>query len=175
VLAGHHIHDLQLLDWPGAGSVLDVRCTKGAYIRVLAEDLAAQLDHRSFGRLAPYRRPRVCRRAAVVFRALESLSVIAAPRGPADVDAPWGLRRFDLPVGGSTRVRRARPSVLLGKSPGLPGTVRIYAEGLGFLGWGKIEAAGLLKPLRLISSAANRVEGRCPDAYNARLLKSPKY
>jgi hypothetical protein len=37
-----------------------------------------------------------------------------------------------------------------------PGTVRIYAAGLGFLGLGEVEAAGLLKPLRLISSAANR-------------------
>jgi hypothetical protein len=38
----------------------------------------------------------------------------------------------------------------------LPGVVRIYADGLGFLGVGEIEAAGLLKPLRLISSAMNR-------------------
>jgi len=34
--------------------------------------------------------------------------------------------------------------------------VRIYAQGLGFLGLGQIGAAGLLKPLRLISSASNR-------------------
>jgi Pseudouridine synthase II TruB, C-terminal len=34
----------------------------------------------------------------------------------------------------------------------LPGTVRIYAAGLGFLGLGQIEATGRLVPLRLISS-----------------------
>jgi hypothetical protein len=34
----------------------------------------------------------------------------------------------------------------------VPGTVRIYAAGLGFLGLGEIEAAGRLVPLRLISS-----------------------
>jgi hypothetical protein len=34
--------------------------------------------------------------------------------------------------------------------------VRIYAAGLGFLGLGEIEAAGHLRPLRLISSATNR-------------------
>ncbi|HEY2144624.1 MAG TPA: tRNA pseudouridine(55) synthase TruB, partial [Steroidobacteraceae bacterium] len=37
------IHDMQLLDWRPPDLSFDVRCTKGAYIRVLAEDLAAQL------------------------------------------------------------------------------------------------------------------------------------
>src|SRR5271155_4576497 len=37
------IRDMQLLDWQTPALTLDVRCTKGAYMRVLAEDLAAQL------------------------------------------------------------------------------------------------------------------------------------
>ena len=73
------------------------------------------------------------------------------------VDAALGAcRRFDLPVSGVSAFRQGQTVSLLGEPPGLPGTVRIYAAGLGFLGLGEIGAAGLLKPLRLISSAANR-------------------
>jgi hypothetical protein len=35
----------------------------------------------------------------------------------------------------------------------MPGNVRIYAAGLGFLGLGAVQATGRLVPLRLISSA----------------------
>jgi hypothetical protein len=34
----------------------------------------------------------------------------------------------------------------------MPGTVRIYAAGWGFLGLGEIEASGRLVPLRLIAT-----------------------
>ena len=37
------IHELKLLDWRAPDLTFDVCCTKGAYIRVLAEDLAARL------------------------------------------------------------------------------------------------------------------------------------
>src|SRR6202142_864033 len=37
------IHEMLLLDWQVPDLSFDVRCTKGAYIRVLAEDLAVQL------------------------------------------------------------------------------------------------------------------------------------
>src|SRR5450631_1462382 len=37
------IHDMRLLDWQAPDLSFDVCCTKGTYIRVLAEDLAAQL------------------------------------------------------------------------------------------------------------------------------------
>ena len=152
------IHDLQLLDWQAPDLSFDVRCTKGAYIRVLAEDLAAQLG--TIGHLAALRRIAVAPFAAErqwSFAALESLSVMQRREALLPVDAALGAwRRFDLPVGGVSAFRQGQTVSLVGESPGLPGTVRIYAEGLGFLGLGEIEAAGLLKPLRLISSAANR-------------------
>ncbi|HXI48733.1 MAG TPA: tRNA pseudouridine(55) synthase TruB [Steroidobacteraceae bacterium] len=152
------IHDLQLLDWQAPDLSFDVRCTKGAYIRVLAEDLAAQLG--TIGHLAALRRiavsPFVAERQWS-FETLESLSVMQRREALLPVDAALGAwRRFDLPVGGVSAFRQGQTVSLVGESPGLPGTVRIYAEGLGFLGLGEIEAAGLIKPLRLISSAANR-------------------
>src|SRR6202044_818662 len=38
------IHDMRLIDWRSPDLTFDVRCTKGAYMRVLAEDLAARLE-----------------------------------------------------------------------------------------------------------------------------------
>ncbi len=48
------IHDMRLLDWQPPDLTFDVRCTKGTYIRVLAEDLAAQLG--TIAHLAALRR-----------------------------------------------------------------------------------------------------------------------
>ena len=50
------IHDMRLLDWQPPDLSFEVRCTKGTYIRVLAEDLAAQLG--TIAHLAALRRTR---------------------------------------------------------------------------------------------------------------------
>jgi tRNA pseudouridine55 synthase len=153
------IHDLQLLDWQAPDLSFDVRCTKGAYIRVLAEDLAAQLG--TIGHLAGLRRIGVAPFAAErqwTFEALESLSMAQRHEALLPVDAALcACRRFELPPGGVSAFRQGQTVKVTAEPPEMaPGTVRIYAAGLGFLGLGEIEAAGLLKPLRLISSAANR-------------------
>jgi tRNA pseudouridine55 synthase len=151
------IHEMQLLDWQAPELSFEVRCTKGAYIRVLAEDLAAQLG--TIGHLAALRRIGVAPFAAEVpwpFAALETMSVMQRHEVLLPVDAALGgCRRFDLPVSGVSAFRQGQTVSLAGEPPGL-GTVRIYAPGLGFLGLGEIEAAGRLVPLRLISSATNR-------------------
>ncbi len=148
------IHELQLLDWQPPDLCFDVRCTKGAYIRVLAEDLAAQLG--TIGHLAALRRLAVDpfrHETQWSFEALESLSPEQRHGLLMPVDAALcAWRRLDLPVGRVTALRQGQ-TVDVSEGPGM---VRIYADGLGFLGLGEIEAAGLLKPLRLISSAANR-------------------
>ena len=149
------IHDLQLLDWQAPNLSFDVRCTKGAYIRVLAEDLAAQLG--TIGHLAALRRLAVDPFSVEPqwsLEALESLSLEDRHKVLLPVDAALrAWRRFDLPAGGVSALRQGQT---VDVAVELPGMVRIYADGLGFLGLGEIEAAGLLKPLRLISSAVNR-------------------
>jgi tRNA pseudouridine55 synthase len=151
------IHELRLLEWQAPDLSFEVRCTKGAYIRVLAEDLAAQLG--TIGHLAALRRIGVAPFAAEVqwpFEALESMSALQRHEALLPVDAALGAcRRFDLPASGISAFRQGQ-TVSLGETLGALGTVRIYAPGLGFLGLGEIEAAGRLVPLRLISSAANR-------------------
>jgi tRNA pseudouridine55 synthase len=147
------IHEMVLLDWQAPDLAFDVRCTKGAYIRVLAEDLAAQLG--TIAHLVGLRRLGVARFTAEpqwTFEALEAMSPtqrldVLLPVDAALADWP----RLDLPAGGVSAFRQGQtvsiPEVV-------PGQVRIYAAGLGFLGLGAIEPAGRLVPLRLISNRA---------------------
>jgi tRNA pseudouridine55 synthase len=152
------IRDMQLLDWQPPDLSFDVRCTKGAYIRVLAEDLAAQLG--TIGHLAALRRLAVAPFVAEpqwTFEALEALTPAQRCEALLPVDAALcACRRFDLPEGGVHALRQGQTLSVATEGPVTGGgVVRIYASGLGFLGLGEIEA-GRLVPLRLISSAANR-------------------
>jgi tRNA pseudouridine55 synthase len=149
------IHDMRLLDWQPPDLSFDVRCTKGTYIRVLAEDLAAQLG--TIGHLAALRRLSVAPFGAEPqwsFEALDSMSPEQRQDLLLPVDAAlttW--RRFDLSAGGVSAFRQGQT---VSVAEDTPGTVRIYAAGLGFLGLGEIQATGRLVPLRLISAATNR-------------------
>ena len=149
------IRDMCLLEWQPPDLSFDVRCSKGTYIRVLAEDLAAQLG--TIGHLTALRRLGVAPFGAEPqwsFEALESLS----PEQRSDVLLPvdaalTAWRRFDLSLSGVSALRQGQSvSVPADFCANLPGTVRIYAAGLGFLGLGEIESTGRLVPLRLIAS-----------------------
>ncbi len=159
------IHDMRLLDWQPPDLSFDVSCTKGTYIRVLAEDLAAQLG--TIAHLAALRRLDVAPFAAQpqwTFEALESMSAEQRREVLLPVDAALSAwRRFDLSAAGVSAFRQGQtisvpvesPGTLPGSAPGAgPGKMRIYAAGLGFLGLGEIEATGRLVPLRLIANSA---------------------
>jgi tRNA pseudouridine55 synthase len=150
------IHEMRLLDWQPPDLSFDVRCSKGTYIRVLAEDLAAQLG--TIAHLSALRRLGVAPFDAEPqwsFEALESLSPAQRREVLLPVDAALtGWRRLDLALSGVSAFRQGQTIPVPVQDPGItPGTVRIYAAGLGFLGLGEVEATGLLVPLRLISSA----------------------
>lgn len=149
------IHDLRLIGWRAPDLELDVRCTKGAYMRVLAEDLARRLD--TVGHLVGLRRLGVAPFAAAAQWTLETLERLCdAERAqlllPVDA-ALTGWRRLDLPP---DRVEALRQGQSVEVPVECPGTVRIYAPGLGFLGLGAVRPPGRLVPLRLISAATNR-------------------
>ena len=147
------IHEMLLLDWQPPDLSFDVRCTKGTYIRVLAEDLAAQMG--TIAHLAALRRLGVTPFGAErqwTFEALESMSLEERRAVLLPVDAAlMSRRRLDLSLSGVAALRQGQ-AVSMPVEP--PGTVRIYAAGLGFLGLGEIDAAGRLVPLRLISSVS---------------------
>jgi tRNA pseudouridine55 synthase len=149
------IHDLQLVGWDSPEVTFDVRCTKGAYMRVLAEDLALRLS--TIGHLVGLRRLGVAPFAHSpqwTFEALEALSPAERAGVLLPVDAALGdWRRLDVPAEGIEAVRQGQSVVVGGECAG---NVRIYAPGVGFVGLGSVEASGRLKPLRLISAATNR-------------------
>jgi tRNA pseudouridine55 synthase len=145
------IRDMRLLDWQAPDLSFEVRCTKGAYVRVLAEDLAARLD--TIGHVAALRRLAVAPFAGEPQWTLETLESLAPAQRegvllPVDA-ALTDWRRLELPAEEISAVRQGQTVAVPQE---LPGMVRIYARELGFLGVGTVEPAGLLKPLRLISS-----------------------
>ncbi|MGB6310646.1 MAG: tRNA pseudouridine(55) synthase TruB [Steroidobacteraceae bacterium] len=153
------IRDMQLIGWQPPDLCFDVRCSKGTYIRVLAEDLAARIG--TIAHLAALRRLGVEPFGAEPqwsIDALEASSPAQRQLALLPVDAAltcW--RRLDLSAGGVSAFRQGQTvsiPVELPQSP--PETVRIYAAGLGFLGLGQVQPAGRLVPLRLISAATNR-------------------
>jgi len=142
---------MRLLDWQAPDLSFDVRCTKGAYIRVLAEDLAARLG--TIAHLAGLRRLGVAPFSAEpqwTFEAVEAMTPAQRLQVLLPVDAALAdWRRLDLSAGGVSAFRQGQTVSIPAE---IPGNVRIYAAGLGFLGLGAIEPAGRLVPLRLIAS-----------------------
>jgi tRNA pseudouridine55 synthase len=149
------IRELRLIDWRAPDLSFDVRCTKGAYIRVLAEDLAARLE--TVGHLTVLKRLGVAPFAAErqwTFESLEAMPPSERTQTLLPVDAAlveW--RRLDLPADGVQALRQGQP---LSIPVERPGNVRIYAAGVGFLGLGSVGPLGKLVPLRLISAPTNR-------------------
>jgi tRNA pseudouridine55 synthase len=151
------IHDLQLIDWRSPDLCFDVRCTKGAYMRVLAEDLAATLG--TLAHLVALRRLGVAPFSAErlwTFEALESISPSARLAALMPVDAALaGLPRLDLAAESFTAVRQGQSVTVAEDMVGnIAVPVRIYAAGLGFLGLGRVLPGGRLVPLRLICADA---------------------
>lgn len=149
------IHDMRLLDWQAPDLSFDVRCSKGAYMRVLAEDLAAQLG--TIAHLVGLRRLAVapfCTEPQWTFEALEAMTPAQRLAVLLPVDAAlteW--RRLDLPAGGVSAFRQGQT---VSVPTELAGNVRIYAAGFGFLGLAAIEPAGRLVPVRLVASTMHR-------------------
>jgi tRNA pseudouridine55 synthase len=149
------IHSLSLVDYQTPDLCFEVRCSKGAYIRVLAEDLAARMG--TIAHLVGLRRSGVAPFTATPmwsFEVLEAMSPEQRREILLPVDAAlMAWRRLDLPAGGVNAFRQGQTVSI---PDDLPGTVRIYAAGLGFLGLAELGAAGRLVPLRLVSAATNR-------------------
>ena len=149
------IIEMNLLHWNRPDLHFEVRCSKGTYIRVLAEDIADRLG--TIGHLIGLRRLGVAPFAMEPqwsFEALEAMDSAQRIALLLPVDAALGAcRRFELAAAGVAAIRQGQTIRVPGD---VPGTVRIYAAGQGFLGLGEVHAEGRLVPLRLISAAANR-------------------
>jgi tRNA pseudouridine55 synthase len=135
------------------GNLLDVavECSKGTYIRVLAEDLGKQLG--CGGTLAALRRTRVGDFLVEHAHSLASLEAMepqarAAALLPVDASLSY-LPAVTLSEEETRRIKRGQPIALAARRP-IAGTARLYREDQGqFLGLATAED-GWLRPRRLV-------------------------
>ena len=129
-----------------------VRCSKGTYIRVLAEDLGDRLG--CGGYLTALRRVAIGTidiGQATGLDALEQSSVAQRLALLRPIDSLLdGIPQVRLPSHDSLRLRHGLS--ISGLDGFAVGQVRVYSEQGDFLGLGEIGADGLLKPRRLVSS-----------------------
>ena len=129
-----------------------VTCSKGTYIRTLAEDLGEQLGCGAY--LTALRRLAIGPFDLSDAVRLDELEQMPAPRR-AGV-----LKPIDLLLGDMTMVRLSMAEsrrllnglLVRGLENVAPGSVRVYSEQGDFLGLGEVLDDGSLKPKRLISS-----------------------
>lgn len=150
------IHTLDLLSFDGDTLEFDVRCSKGTYVRTLAEDIGAALG--CGAHVIALRRLAVGPYDGAEMVDLETLHRLAA-EGAGRLDtvllpiesalAEWPDVR--LSDDAAYYLRRGQP-VLVPHAP-TQGWVRLYARDRRFLGVGRILDDGRVAPRRLVSGA----------------------
>ncbi|MEO8309201.1 MAG: tRNA pseudouridine(55) synthase TruB [Pseudomonadota bacterium] len=143
-----HIHTLQLLEVTGNDARMSVRCSKGTYVRTLAEDLARAVG--SHAHLVMLRRT-----AVLPFdsQKLVTLDEVLANSGSMPLLPPDAallhLPAARLPSEMSARFRQgqvvAPPEVLAS------GLTRVYHVDGQFLGIAEADGEGRLKPVRIFN------------------------
>ena len=144
------VYELRLLAMTGDTLELDVRCSKGTYIRTLAEDLGKAIGCGAF--VKDLRRTQVGEfdiATALTIDQLREAGTDAERLGfllPLDeVVAFWPTIRLSDEL--SYYLRKGQP-VRLADAP-RPGWVRLYAEDDSFIGVGEILSDGKVAPRRL--------------------------
>lgn len=152
------IHELRLEAFAGACLEVDVRCSKGTYIRTLAEDIGAALGCGAhLGALmrtevGPFRLAEAhaladleCAPEAARFGLLLPVDRLLAHLPPVELD-PGAAERF---AHGQSVMAPAEP---------LSGPLRVYGPGGRLLGVGDCGADGIVRPRRVIRQDAEACE-----------------
>jgi tRNA pseudouridine55 synthase len=147
------IHALTLTDWAPPELGLDVHCSKGTYVRTLAEDLGKAAG--CGAHVSALRRTGVGPYGADGMLTMEALEAYAQ-QGMAALDAL--LLPMESALGHWPEVRLTDDAVYYMKQgqaimvPQAPtdGWVRLYTKAGGFLGVGQIDDDGKVQPKRLL-------------------------
>lgn len=149
------IHALDLLDWRSPDATIDVACSKGTYVRVLAEDLGAACG--SCAHLAALRRTAsggFSLDGAIALDALEALDPAARDARLLPVERLVdGMPRVDLDDEGARRFSQGRTVAV----PAADGRCAVFAGGR-LLGLADVSGQRLV-PARLVATAAAGVGG----------------
>ncbi|HEV7393472.1 MAG TPA: tRNA pseudouridine(55) synthase TruB [Burkholderiales bacterium] len=147
------IHALRVDRYEGPELRIDVACSKGTYIRVLAEDIGQALG--CGATLVGLRRTRVGAFSvddAVTLDALSSMTDDVRSRHLRPVDALLaGLPALELDADQTQRMVRGQVVAL---QPTIIGLVRVYGRGSRFLGVAEASPDGHLVARRLLSTGA---------------------
>ena len=145
------IHELRLDAVAAEHLAITVRCSKGTYVRVLAEDIGRALG--CGAHLAQLRRLEIgpfSLAGAVTIEVLEGLGGEAREARLLPVDAVLGhLPAATLGQVAASRFIQGQPTELPGAGSG---RIRVYGPAETFVGIGEVGADGRLQPRRLIRS-----------------------
>jgi tRNA pseudouridine55 synthase len=144
------IYELEAVSQTDAAVELDVLCSKGTYVRTLAEDIARALG--SCGHVAALRRSWVEPFEEEPMQTLEAVT-LGCERGgltllPADRPLAH-LPAVALEGWQADRIGHGQDVALVRSPP--PGKVRLYDPGKRFLGLGESDGRGKVQPRRLFT------------------------
>jgi tRNA pseudouridine55 synthase len=143
------IFELALTGLDAASLELEACCSKGTYIRVLAEDLAERLG--TCGHVSVLRRLSVEPFANEAMHTLESLELGSREgRLPPLLPVDWPLKHLPALELAAPDAARARHGQSLAAS-GAEGRVRLYDAAGKFLGIGARDSSGTVRPRRLLN------------------------
>ena len=148
------IDRLRLVAFDGTEAVLWVECSKGTYVRVLAEDLGTALG--CGAHLSGLRRTRVgplSLQDAIAMAGLEALDLPARRACLLPLDALLAsLPRVELDEGDAGRFAHGqRLPLRIAAAP----RVRVYARDAQLLGVASVDEHGVLAPQRLVQTVAH--------------------
>jgi tRNA pseudouridine55 synthase len=144
------ISDLKLLSFDGARLELEVICSKGTYVRTLAEDIAQALG--TCGYVTRLHRAYVEPFMSESMHTLESIeSARAAGELPALLPADGAIAHLAAVHLDAHRAQRLRQGQTVAADVTASGSVRLYDESGRFFGLGLADAQGQVRPRRLFA------------------------
>src|SRR5437763_2603686 len=146
------LFELALLALGPASLELEALCSKGTYIRVLAEDLAAALG--TCGHVTALRRLYVEPFEKEPMHTLESVAAMRA-RGdwPRLLSSDWPLGHLSAVRLTASEARRLLSGQSVMAEVAGAAAVRLYDEAGTFLGLGEADGRGAVRPRRLLNAA----------------------
>jgi tRNA pseudouridine55 synthase len=149
------IFELSVLGFDAGSIDLETVCSKGTYIRTLAEDLAKALD--TCGHVTALRRVHVEPFGAEPMETLESIAAACEAGGwPRVLPADWPLGHLPRVTFDPLQVTRLLhgqavtvPAEAVDSGLGAAARIRLYDAGGRFLGIGESDGGGSIQPRRL--------------------------
>jgi tRNA pseudouridine55 synthase len=145
------ISELKLVDFDGAVLALEVLCSKGTYVRTLAEDIARSLGtcgyvtrlHRAY--VEPFES-----------EPMHTLEAIGAAREALLLPVDFGIGHLAALHLDAPRTQRLQQGQTVAADGAAAGRVRLYDEAGRFFGVGEADGRGQVRPRRLfvLSSSA---------------------